>query len=124
MRIGYGDAAFRRHVDIDKRLDKTGRFRFYIGCAVDIRIDGGNAILKGLDLGIDADLSCFQSGNAHFHVDKFRFSLLFELCGYGNDLADRRFPEIGKSVAIYNFSGRLIIYRSILHDCYCCYCLL
>ena len=118
---GYGNAAFRRNIDIDKCLDKTRCFRFYIGCAIDIRIDRGDAILKSFDLGIDTDLGCFQSGNTHFHMDKFCFSLLFKLCGYGNDLADRRFPEIGKSVAIYNLSGCLIIYRSILHDCYYLY---
>ena len=46
-------------------------------------------------------------------MDELGSRFLFQLRGYGNYLPDSRFPKIGKSKAIDNPSGCLIVYRSI-----------
>ena len=55
----------------------------------------GDAVLQGLDLCIDANLSCRKSGNAHLHFDELYPTLFLGLGGYLFNLADRGFGKVG-----------------------------
>ena len=112
---GYGYATLWVYIYIYKRLDKAGSLLFHFGSSVDVRVDRRYTVTKGFDLSVYAYLSGFQARYAHFHMDELGSRFLFQLRGYGNYLPDSRFPKIGKSKAIDNPSGCLIVYRSIFH---------
>ena len=89
-----------------------------LGEAVDIRIDGGDAVLEGLDFSLDADLGSLEAGDAHFHVDELGTGFLLQLGRDGDHLADSSLAEIGQLVGIDDSLRLLEIDRCIVfHEC-------
>ena len=86
---------------------------FTSGSSVDVRVDRRYTVTKGFDLSVYAYLSGFQ---ARYAISIWMNSVPVS-CSNCVDMAttspDSRFPKIGKSKAIDNPSGCLIVYRSI-----------
>ncbi len=64
------DAVLGIDFKVDEILDEACGFLLQGGDALDVRVDGGDALLQGLDLRLHAHGARRQSGNAHLHAHK------------------------------------------------------
>ena len=88
-----GDAVFRVHVQIDEVLDEAGGLFLEVGDAFDVRVQGGDSLLEGLDLGFHAHVAGGEAGDAHFHSDELLAGRLFNVIDEAFHFTDGGFSD-------------------------------
>ena len=111
-----GYAAVGGDVDVEEVLHEACRLFLEVGGAVDFGIDGGDAAFEGLDLGVDSDLGCGQSGDAHFHLYETDARLMLHVLDHFAHLADAGFARVGDFVLAGNLVDYLFLYGYLCHD--------
>ena len=110
-----GDAVLGVHFQVDEVLDEAGGLPFDVGNALNVGVDGGNAVFQGLDLCFHAYVAGGQAGNAHLHADELHAGGLFDFVDQTFYLADGGFSYGCKTTVgddfIDDFSGNGCVFH-------------
>ena len=82
------EAGLGRDVEVNEILDETGRLLFQFRSAVEVGVDGGDAVLKGFDLGVHTHFAGGDARDAHLHADELHARCVFDVVDESLDFSD------------------------------------
>ena len=110
------DAVFGFDFKVDEVLDEACSFLFQGGNALDVRVDGGDALLQGFDLCLHAHGARRKTGDAHLHTHKLLAGSLLDFVDQTFHLTDGGFANAADAAfsdfLIHNFCGNWCIFHT------------
>ncbi len=82
------EAGLGRDVQINEILDEAGGLLFQFRSAVEVGVDGGDAVLQGFDLRFHAHFAGGNAGDAHLHTDELDARCVFDVVDESLDFSD------------------------------------